>query len=140
MNVLRNHPRWSAIVAALMYAALLAEANASGVAGWWGGTWTCKIDGRPAQMKWVPVSVVEGDCEGDTCSQSSSAAWKGSFFDGSQWVALNNPRPGSKGGLYFNHADGNKWYLPEPKQTRVGMRSEGWTTWQGNRYKLICWH
>ncbi|HEY0587776.1 MAG TPA: DUF6006 family protein [Pseudoduganella sp.] len=125
-----------AVPAAALFLALTTAASASTTEGWWGGDWTCNIDGRPARMKWAIVSVVEGDCDGPTCTQSTSARWKGSFSDnGSRWVALNNPRPGSRGGLYFNHADGNKWYLPRP----AGRVSNGWTTWQGQRYKLSCW-
>src|SRR5687768_7668134 len=39
----------------LAVASVSAPALASTVAGWWGGTWTCSIDGRPAQMKWITV-------------------------------------------------------------------------------------
>lgn len=136
MKALTTRRRRRAIAAAAVYLGLLAGAQASQVGGWWGGDWNCTIDGRPAKMKWTAVTVSEGSCEGDVCSQSTGAAWKGSFSDnGSRWVPLNNPRPGSKGGLYFNHADGNRWYLPQP----TGNRSNGWTTWQGKRYPLSCW-
>lgn len=140
MKVINHLGRRHVIAAVVACVALCNEANASGAIGWWGGTWNCNIDGRPAQMKWAAVNVDDGECSDGTCTTSSSATWKGSFSDnGSAWVPLNNPRKGEKGGLFFNHADGNRWYLPEPKQTRVGMRSVGWTTWQGNRYKLTCW-
>jgi Family of unknown function (DUF6006) len=104
--------------------------------GWWGGNWTCTIDGRPARMNWRVVDAGETSCDGDTCSTTSAVAWKGSFSDnGSGWVPLTNPRRGDRGGLYFFHADGNKWYLPVP----ANNKSTGWTTWQGNRYPLSCW-
>jgi hypothetical protein len=54
---------------------------------------------------------------------------------GSRWVALTDPREGSRGGLYFRHADGNQWYLPKP----TGNKTKGWTTWNGQRYSLSCW-
>lgn len=132
----------SATSASMRRAAVIAccllgsTAQASTVGGWWGGNWKCTIDGRPAKMKWVPVSVDQGSCEGETCTSATSARWKGSFSDnGSPWVPLTDAREGKKGGLYFKHADGNQWYLPKP----TGTRSEGWTTWQGKRYKLACW-
>ena len=113
-----------------------APSSASMVTGWWGGNWTCNIDGRPARMKWVAASVTEGSCDGNVCSQSQGAAWRGHFSDnGSRWVPLSNPRKGAQGGVFFRHADGNQWYLAKP----VSNRSEGWTTWQGTRYRLSCW-
>ncbi len=127
------------LTALLFSAALLsssAPSFASQALGWWGGTWTCTIDGRPAQMKWTVVDVGGGSCDGDTCTSTSEVAWRGKFSDnGSNWVPLTNARYGNRGGLYFIHADGNKWYLPKP----VNNRSNGWTTWQGNRYPLSCW-
>lgn len=111
-------------------------APASQVVGWWGGTWTCKIDGRPSRMKWAAVNDSQTTCSGDTCTSSSGARWSGKFSDnGSRWVALTNPRSGSQGGLYFQHADGNKWYLAKP----VNNKTDGWTTWRGQRYSLSCW-
>ncbi len=124
----------SLIVGAALLAAL--PAHASTVSGWWGGAWQCTIDGRPAKMKWSAVDNSETSCDGDVCTTSFGVAWRGRFSDnGSQWVALSNARPGRSGGLYFNHADGNQWYLPRPS----GNRTNGWTTWNGNRYPLSCW-
>ncbi len=37
--------------------------------------------------------------------------------------------------LYFQHADGNRWYLAKP----VSGKAQGWTTWQKHRYPLACW-
>lgn len=114
------------------------EPAAAGFApvGWWGGDWTCRIDGRPARMRWVPVNNDQVSCDGSECSIVSGASWKGSFSDnGSAWVPLRNARRGNQGGLFFNHADGNQWYLPEPN----GRKTDGWTTWQGQRYRLSCW-
>lgn len=109
---------------------------ASMVSGWWGGTWSCNIDGRPAKMKWVVVDDGQTSCDGDVCTTTSGARWKGSFSDnGSRWVPLTNPRQGERGGLYFNHADGNRWYLRKPE----GNKTAGWTTWNGQRYPLSCW-
>jgi hypothetical protein len=104
--------------------------------GWWGGTWRCTIDGRPAMMKWVVVDDSQTSCNGDSCTTSSGVRWKGSFSDnGSGWVPLTNPRQGNQGGLFFRHADGNEWYLRRPEANRT----TGWTTWNGQRYALSCW-
>ncbi|NJO34224.1 MAG: hypothetical protein HC869_14930 [Rhodospirillales bacterium] len=106
------------------------------VSGWWGGAWQCNIDGRPARMKWVTVDDSQTNCDGDSCTTTSGARWKGSFSDnGSSWVPLTNPRRGQRGGLYFNYADGNRWYLATPS----GSQTRGWTTWNGQRYSLSCW-
>jgi Family of unknown function (DUF6006) len=124
------------IIGATLFATTL-TAHASTVApGWWSGSWQCTIDGRPARMKWSVVDVGGTSCDGEVCTSTSEVAWRGRFSDnGSQWVSLTNARPGRSGGLYFNHADGNKWYLPRP----TANRTKGWTTWQGNRYPLSCW-
>jgi Family of unknown function (DUF6006) len=115
----------------------LASPSMAGMAsGWWGGNWNCTIDGRPARMNWKVVDAPDTSCDGDTCTTSSNVAWKGSFSDnGSAWVPLTNPQTGNKGGVFFYHADGNRWYLPKPQNDK----STGWTTWQGNRYPLSCW-
>lgn len=136
MKTMRKSTWRSLLPATALYLAASATANASMAVGWWGGTWNCNIDGRPAMMKWVSVNVAEEECDDESCSQSTSVHWKGSFSDnGSRWVELSNAHMGNQGGLYFNHADGNKWYLPKPQ----GGRSDGWTTWQGKRYQLSCW-
>jgi len=112
------------------------SATASQAVGWWGGNWTCNIDGRPARMQWKVVDDSQTTCNGDTCSTTSGVRWVGSFSDnGSRWVPLTNPREGNRGGLYFRHADGNQWYLSKP----TGSRTTGWTTWNGQRYPLSCW-
>lgn len=132
-----RHALCAGLIGLALSAASFSPAGAGMVTGWWGGNWTCNIDGRPAQMKWVPVDDSQTSCNGDVCSTSSGARWKGSFSDnGSRWVPLNNPRTGNLGGLYFNHADGNRWYLPKP----TGRQTVGWTTWNGQRYRLACWH
>jgi hypothetical protein len=114
----------------------LAPAVAGQVAGWWGGSWSCTIDGRPARMRWVPVDDTQTSCDGSACTSAAGARWKGSFSDnGSRWVALSHATEGNHGGLFFRHADGNRWYLAKP----VGNRSTGWTTWNGQRYPLACW-
>ncbi len=127
------------LTAILISAALLAStvpSLASTVSGWWGGNWRCTIDGRPARMNWKIVNAGDTSCNGSTCTSTSAVAWRGSFSDnGSRWVPLTRPREGNLGGMYFNHADGNKWYLRTP----VNNRSNGWTTWNGNRYPLSCW-
>ena len=87
-------------------------------------------------MKWAAVDDRQTTCSGGTCTSSSGARWSGSFSDnGSRWVKLTNPRSGTQGGLYFNHADGNRWYLAKP----VSSKAVGWTTWNGQRYRLSCW-
>lgn len=112
-------------------------AAAGQVSGWWGGGWTCNIDGRPARMKWAAVDDTRTSCDGDTCSSSAGARWAGQFSDnGSRWVALTNPHSGNQGGLLFRHADGNQWYLSQPQN---GGKAVGWTTWNGKRYPLSCW-
>lgn len=110
---------------------------ASQAVGWWGGNWTCNIDGRPARMKWTVVDDSQTTANDDgTATTTSGVRWKGSFSDnGSNWVPLTNPRLGTKGGMYFNHADGNRWYLSKPSSNK----STGWTTWDDQRYPLSCW-
>lgn len=112
-------------------------ANASQMPGrWWSGSWKCNIDGRPARMRWSVVDDPDVQCSGDTCSRTSGVKWAGSFSDnGSQWVPLRNANEGTRGGLYFSHADGNRWYLAKP----ANNKAEGWTTWNGKRYPLSCW-
>ncbi len=124
-----------ALIAALTGGSPPAQAGTA-PGGWWGGNWSCTIDGRPARMRWMIVNVNSGSCNGDTCTSSEGAAWRGRFSDsGSQWVTLSSLRPSGGGGIRFNHADGNTWFLPKP----VNNRSKGWTTWQGQRYPLACW-
>lgn len=125
--------------AALIVFAALPAVGGQAV-GWWGGDWQCNIDGRAALMRWTTVNIDDGECwdeDGATiCSSSSSVGWRGRFSDnGSPWVPLTDPRLGSRGGMYFNHADGNRWYLAEPE----GGTAYGWTTWNGQRYPLSCW-
>ncbi|WEF35126.1 DUF6006 family protein [Pseudoduganella chitinolytica] len=135
MKTSKHGWRAGAVIAAALCGTPLALAQAPPAAGWWGGSWTCTIDGRPARMAWTMVNVAEGDCEGSVCTQVAGAEWRGKFSDnGSRWVPLTNPRRGSRGGLYFNHADGNRWFLPRP----IDSRTKGWTTWQGQRYPLSC--
>lgn len=116
--------------------AMSGAAQAGQVVGWWGGSWACNIDGRPARMKWAVVDDSRTTCNGNVCSTSSGVRWQGSFSDnGSRWVPLTGPRQGSQGGLFFRHADGNQWYLARP----VNRKSVGWTTWNAQRYTLACW-
>lgn len=127
---------WKIVQGMALCLAVSAPTLASTVSGWWGGTWRCSIDGRPAQMKWTVVDDSQQTCSGDTCTTTSGVRWKGSFSDnGSRWVPLTEPRQGQQGGLFFRHADGNQWYLSKP----VSNRSSGWTTWNGRRYPLSCW-
>ena len=119
-----------------LLACLAGSAHASMAGGWWGGKWKCTIDGRPARMNWAVVDAGESSCDGETCTTTSAVRWAGKFSDnGSQWVKLTNARPGNLGGLYFQHADGNRWYLAKP----AGGKAQGWTTWQNRRYPLACW-
>lgn len=119
-----------------LYLIVIGLAYAGMVSGWWGGSWTCNIDGRPARMNWSVVDNSQTTCQGDTCTSISGVRWKGSFSDnGSRWVPLSNARLGNQGGLFFRHADGNQWYLPRPQ----GNRTTGWTTWNSQRYRLSCW-
>jgi len=118
--------------------AVSGPAPAGQLSGWWGGDWTCTIDGRPARMKWIVVDAGVNMCDdnGNNCITNDRLRWKGGFSDnGSRFVPLTNPRQGNQGGLYFRHADGNQWYLPKP----AGNRTTGWTTWNGQRYPLSCW-
>lgn len=107
---------------------------------WWSGDWNCDIGGRPAQMKWATVEDSQlADNAGGTGRTTAAARWEGRLSNGSQWVALTEPSPGKKGGLYFRHADGNKWYLQKPTDNKT----TGWTraTAQRNapRYPVSCW-
>lgn len=134
----KTHGKSLKIITATIAVLAAASPALAGIApGWWAGTWNCTIDGRPARMKWVTVEARETECEEDACPSSlSSAAWQGSFSDnGAAWLPLVNPRVGNKGGVFFNHADGNKWYLPKPS----GTQSAGWTTWNNQRLSLVCW-
>lgn len=127
----------SSLIALTLCLGGLGPAAASQVSGWWGGSWSCNIDGRPARMKWAVVDDSQTSCNGNICSTTSGVKWKGSFSDnGSRWVPLTNARTGNLGGLYFNHADGNLWYLRKP----ASRQTAGWTTWNGRRYRLACWH
>lgn len=119
-----------------LYLIVIGLAYAGMVSGWWGGSWTCNIDGRPARMNWSVVDNSQTTCQGDTCTSTSGVRWKGSFSDnGARWVPLSKARLGNQGGLFFRHADGNQWYLPRPQ----GNRTTGWTTWNSQRYRLSCW-
>lgn len=124
-----------AIQAGLMVS--ISPASASQVVGgWWDGWWRCTIDGRPARMVWRVVDDSQTTCNGNVCSTSFGVRWGGQFSDnGSRFVPLTNPEVGQQGGLYFRHADGNRWYLPKP----TANRTSGWTTWMGRRYPLVCW-
>jgi hypothetical protein len=143
MLAIRKNPMKAetSIFAALSCAVVLCSTStgpaiAGMVSGWWGGDWTCNIDGRPARMRWFAADNSSSSCNGDVCTRSSGVRWRGRFSDnGSRWVALTNPRQGDKSGLFFRHADGNQWYLPKPH----GTKTTGWTTWNGQRYQLSCW-
>jgi len=77
---------------------------ASQLIGWWVGNWTCNINGRSAQMKWISVDAGVSMCDdnGNNCITSDRLHWKGGFSDnGSRWVQLTNPREGKKGGFSF---------------------------------------
>lgn len=105
------------------------------VGKWWDGSWRCTIDGRPARMVWKIVDDPQSTSDGDIGTTTSGVKRIGRFSDnGSRWVSLSDAREGNNGGLFFRHADGNQWYLPKPQ----GERTSGWTTWQGNRYPLVC--
>lgn len=125
---------------ALLLCVLAAQAaagstHAGQVAGWWGGSWSCTIDGRPARMKWHAADDSRVDCDGGTCAGTSGARWVGRFSDnGAAWVPLTEPRKGNQGGFFFRHADGNQWYLAAPGNGTA----TGWTTWNGRRYPLSC--
>jgi hypothetical protein len=98
---------------------------------WLGGRWNCNIDGRSARMEWRVVE--DSDC-GPGC-HSSAVRWDGRFSDnGAAWVPLTNLQAVRSGGFFFRHADGNRWYLAAP----VNNRTVGYTTWNGNRYRLSC--
>ena len=123
----------------VFFCGAFSPAVAGQIVGWWGGTWSCKIDGRPASMKWIILEPGMNECDerGRNCVRNDSLRWKGGFSDtGSRWVPLTNPRLGDKGGMYFRHADGNQWYLAKPGTNK---RTAGWTTWNGHRYPLSCW-
>jgi hypothetical protein len=114
------------------------SASASMLVGWWGGKWSCNIDGRSARMRWAPVEAGINMCDenGRNCVRNDRLRWLGGFSDnGSREVRLTDAREGSRGGLNFRHADGNHWYLAKP----AGNKATGWTTWNGRRYPLSCW-
>lgn len=118
---------------------IAAPASASLITGHWiDGFWYCKIDGRYAKMVWSVADASEVSCTGKWCTSTALVKRKGRFVEnGSRAVPLYNLRDGSRGiGAYFNHADGNLWWLAKP----VNGVSTGWTTWQGKRYSLVCSH
>src|SRR3954452_22794890 len=101
---------------------------------WYFGSWRCSIDGRPSEMQWRVVNNPQMSCHGDVCSQSSGVKIVGSFSDrGSRWVPLER-LSSSSDRLYMRHADGNRWMLQLVSQNRA----EGYTTWEGRRYPLLC--
>lgn len=121
---------------ALMAAATFvpADAHASQVASrWFSGTWQCRIDGRPAQMRWEVRSKTIQNCRGNICSQSQVAYYQGWFSDnGARFVPLTHV--GSSGStLTLRHSDGNTWFL-----RYASGRANGHTTWNGRRYPLSC--
>ena len=126
----------TAAAASLVCAVIaVSPAFAGLVSGWWGGSWSCNIDGRPARMQWTPVDDSQTTCHDGVCTTTSGARWSGRFSDnGSPWVPLTAARSGNQGGLFFRHADGNQWYLAKP----VSNQTSGWTTWNGRRYPLSC--
>lgn len=123
-------------VLAASAAALLAPANADAsqvATGWYHGNWNCRIDGRPAQMRWEVRSKTVQSCRGNICSQYQTAYHQGWFSDnGARFVPLTYvSSTGST--LTLRHADGNTWFL-----RYSGGRANGHTTWNGRRYPLSC--
>jgi hypothetical protein len=128
-----------ALLVALAGFGISAPASASFLVGHWlDGVWQCTIDGRPARMRWQVVDDPQASCSGDWCTSAALVRRKGSFSDnGSRWVPLLNLRDGQeRRGAFFDHADGNRWYLRKPNSSG---RAVGHTVWQGTQYPLICW-
>lgn len=115
--------------------ALGSSAQASmGVTQWYNGTWNCTIDGRPSVMRWRYVDDSQTNCSGGVCSSTSGVALRGSFSDnGSAFVRLTRIASNSTV-LTMRHPDGNSWRLV----MRAPGRADGYTTWNGRRYPLIC--
>ena len=110
------------------------QAEASQVVSrWFNGNWQCRIDGRPAQMRWEVRSKTVQNCSGGTCSQAQIAYYQGWFSDnGARFVPLTHVSS-STSTLTLRHADGNTWFL-----RYSGGRANGHTTWNGRRYPLSC--
>ena len=105
-----------------------------GVTQWFNGTWNCTIDGRPSVMRWRYVDDSQTNCSGGVCSSTSGVALRGSFSDnGSPFVRLTRITSSSTV-LTMRHPDGNRWRL----DMRAPGRATGYTTWNGQRYPLIC--
>ena len=105
-----------------------------GVTQWYNGTWNCTIDGRPSVMRWRYVNDSQQTCSGGVCTSSSGVALRGSFSDnGSPFVRLTKISSNSTV-LVMRHPDGNRWRL----DMSVPGRAAGYTTWNGQRYPLVC--
>jgi hypothetical protein len=123
-----------ALLAALAAAPAAASMIAPSGGGWYMGSWTCRIDGRPARMVWRVVDDTQTSCRGDNCTTTQGAKLVGSFSDsGSRWVELRQTSA-SPQELKFLYAGTDRWFL----RNEGSGRAKGYTTWQGNRYPLEC--
>lgn len=107
---------------------------------WASGDMNCKIDGRPAMMKWRLVDdpvINNGD---GTSTSSSGVTAVGHFSDnGGPWVSLGSRGTRNGGNTFlirYQGAEPDNWELTFVPSTEVAT---GWTTWRGNRYTLSCW-
>lgn len=138
MNAVQNSTLKNSCCALSLFLLIACPARADMQADeWWNGDWNCEIGGRPARMKWSMVEDAQPPADG----RAAVARWQGSLStgDGGQPVALTEPSQGKKGGLYFRHADGHKWYLQKP----VDNKATGWTRAAAQRNAprdpIACW-
>ena len=104
---------------------------------WWDGTWNCRLNGRPAQMRWRVVNNPREVASGTTGPGATTGLKRvGSFSEnGGPWTDLRDPRQANDGGLFFRSANGNRWFLARAERGRT----TGWATAQGKRLPLVCW-
>ncbi len=109
------------------------------VSQWYHGWWDCNIDGRPAKMVWQVVNDSRTTCNGNVCSTTSGVKTIGWFSDNrSPWVRLGiNYTIGDRLGIRYLGSEPDNWELTFNAST---LTANGWTTWRGNRYPLMCWN
>lgn len=128
----------TALLAVLTFVPVYDSAEASTVASqWYFGSWACRIDGRPAKMRWRVVDDPQTTCAGGICTSTSGVKVVGHFSDnGGPWVPLKATASGSTTlSIRYLGAQQDNWFLRYSPNTRS---ASGWTTWQRRRFPLSC--
>jgi Family of unknown function (DUF6006) len=105
---------------------------------WYIGDWDdCRIDGRPARMRWRIVNAPQNSCNGNLCNSTSGYKLVGSFSDmGSAWVPLSiRYNQNNQLGIRYLGDEQNNWVLRYNPKTKI---AKGHTTWRGKQYPLSC--